>query len=132
MRSQGLMRRVARGVATMLTVGTVGVAVVRAQSSRSESLIYAVYNGQDTAGEAFKTMKSAQQATGERIESYAVVSEHDLMRGQQAQRPATVPPVVTTERGMDVCHWLEHVFRESPRWCEPARLGDPPQYPPRA
>jgi uncharacterized membrane protein len=74
MRSQGLMRRVARGVATMLTVGTVGVAVVRAQSSRSESLIYAVYNGQDTAGEAFKTMKSAQHATGERIESYAVVS----------------------------------------------------------
>jgi hypothetical protein len=30
------------------------------------------------------------------------------------------------------CHWLEHVFRESPRWCEPAHLGDPRQYPPRA
>ncbi len=37
--------------------------------------MYAVYNGQDTATEVFKTMRSAQSTTGEHIAAYAVVSE---------------------------------------------------------
>ena len=45
-----------------------------ATTDRIETLVYAVYDGQDTATQVFKTMRSAQSATGERIESYAVVS----------------------------------------------------------
>lgn len=37
--------------------------------------MYAVYDGEDTAGQVYKTMKSGQHDTGERIESYAVVSK---------------------------------------------------------
>ena len=59
----------------MLTAGTIGAAIVRAADIRSESLVFAVYDGRNTAAQAFKTMKSAQRATGERIESYAVVSK---------------------------------------------------------
>jgi uncharacterized membrane protein len=75
MRSHRVMRRVAASAVVMLTAGAVSMAVLRAAGDRSETLIYAVYDGQDTATQAFKTMKSAQGQTGERIESYAVVSK---------------------------------------------------------
>jgi uncharacterized membrane protein len=74
MKSQRLGPAIAASVAAALTA-TLGVAVVRGASDRPETLIYAVYNGQDTASQVFKTMKSAQGETGERIESYAVVSK---------------------------------------------------------
>jgi uncharacterized membrane protein len=74
MRFQKAMRGATLCVATMLTAGTMVSALVNAQV-RSESLIYAVYNGENTAGQVFKTMISAQGSTGERIESYAVVSK---------------------------------------------------------
>jgi uncharacterized membrane protein len=74
MKSQRLESALAASVAVALTAA-MGVAVVRAASDRPETLIYAVYNGQDTASQVFKTMKSAQGETGERIESYAVVSK---------------------------------------------------------
>jgi uncharacterized membrane protein len=69
--------RVVRGIAAAVALVTVGVAreVALRAADRPETLIYAVYNGQDTASEVFKTMKSAQSSTGERIESYAVVSK---------------------------------------------------------
>src|SRR5262249_21933334 len=38
-------------------------------------LVYAAYEGEDTAGNVFKTMKTSQKATGEHILSYAVVSK---------------------------------------------------------
>ena len=66
---------VAASVAAMLTAGAIGAAVLRAASDRPETLIYAAYNGQDRASEVFKTMKAGQGETGERIESYAVVSK---------------------------------------------------------
>jgi len=50
-------------------------AAVAAAADKSETLIYAVYNGQNTATDVFKTMRSNQSATGERIEAYAVVSK---------------------------------------------------------
>jgi uncharacterized membrane protein len=62
-------------VAAVATVGAVSLAGVHAAAPRTETLLYAVYNGQDTAGQVFKTMRSAQSQTGERIESYAVVSK---------------------------------------------------------
>jgi uncharacterized membrane protein len=59
----------------VLAVGVSGVAILRAAEGKSETLVYAVYNGQDTATQVFSTMKSGQSSTGERIESYAVVSK---------------------------------------------------------
>jgi len=74
MNVQRTMRGVAASTAVALTVGALGVAV-RSASDKRETLIYAVYDGQDTASNVFKTMKSSQGETGERIESYAVVSK---------------------------------------------------------
>ena len=75
MRIQKVVRRVgAASIATALVTGVAGVVALRA-GEKSETLVYAVYNGQETASDVFKTMKSAQRDTGERIESYAVVSK---------------------------------------------------------
>jgi hypothetical protein len=73
MRSNGMGVRFAASVAVASLVG-VGAARMHA-ADRSETLVYAVYDGQDTAGGVYKSMKSAQHDTGERIESYAVVSK---------------------------------------------------------
>jgi uncharacterized membrane protein len=75
MRSQRVVRSIAASVAAVLTAGTIGVPIARAAGDRSETLVYAVYDGQDTATDVFKTMRSAQRDTGERIEAYAVVSK---------------------------------------------------------
>lgn len=45
------------------------------QQGGSQSLIYAAYEGEDTAGQVYKEMKTNQKATGEKILSYAVVSK---------------------------------------------------------
>ena len=73
-------RNIARAMTALAIVGTVGATSLarlhaQSQSQPSETLVYAVYDGQDTALQAFKTMRSAQAETGERIESYAVVSK---------------------------------------------------------
>jgi uncharacterized membrane protein len=75
MRLQRIVRGVTVCAAAGLIAGAVGVPALGAADSRPETLIYAVYAGQDTATQVFKTMKSAQGDTGERIESYAVVSK---------------------------------------------------------
>ena len=75
MRVERIVRSVAASVAAMLTAGTIGMVTLRAADQKAETLVYAVYNGQDTASQVFKTMQSAQKDTGERIESYAVVSK---------------------------------------------------------
>ena len=74
MKVQSILRAVAVSTAAALTVGALGAKALRA-ASNPETLIYAVYNGQETAGQVFKTMQSVQHDTGERIESYAVVSK---------------------------------------------------------
>jgi uncharacterized membrane protein len=73
MRSQTVVRSVASIVA-VLCAGVIGVAAPRA-ATPSQTLIVAVYDGQDKATQVFKSMKSAQNATGEYIESYAIVSK---------------------------------------------------------
>jgi uncharacterized membrane protein len=75
MRAEIIVRGATVAVAAVLTAGTVGVAALRAQDTQPQTLIMAVYNGQDTASQVFKTMRSAQNDTGERIEAYAVVSK---------------------------------------------------------
>jgi uncharacterized membrane protein len=82
-------------VAVVVVVG-LGAASVPA-ADRTETLVYAVYDGQDTASQVFKTMKSAQHDTGERIESYAIVSKD--LRGKvrvrdQRKRDAGVGAVL--------------------------------------
>jgi len=73
MRSEMLSNCAATCVAIVVAIG-LGSASVPA-ADRSETLIYAVYDGQDTATQVFQTMKNAQHETGERIESYAIVSK---------------------------------------------------------
>jgi len=67
--------RVAAVGLAVVAAGVIGAAAPRAEADKSETLVYAVYNGQDTASDVLKTMRSAQSSTGERIESYAVVSK---------------------------------------------------------
>lgn len=74
MRSQQVAYVVAASVAAAVIAAATGGAVVRA-ADKSESLVYAVYAGENTATDVFKSMRSAQSSTGERIEAYAVVSK---------------------------------------------------------
>ncbi len=71
-----------RGVRVLAGLALMGFAfmVARPMTAQqehvvSQSLIYAAYAGEDTAGQVFKTMKENQKATGEHIVSYAVVSK---------------------------------------------------------
>lgn len=73
-------RQVSSRVRVSCLIVAVGFALVfsrpmRAQTPVSETLIYAVYDGEKTAGQVLRTMRANQKATGERIESYAVVSK---------------------------------------------------------
>jgi uncharacterized membrane protein len=68
-----------------------------AQSVSSQTLIYAAYDGEDTASNVFKDMKANQKATGEHIQSYAVVSKD--LKGKvhvrdQRKRDASVGAVI--------------------------------------
>ena len=71
----GRMKRRGSWTAIVTCVALVIPSLVLAQDVTSQTLIYATYDGEKTAGEVFKTMKSNQVATGERIESYAIVSK---------------------------------------------------------
>jgi uncharacterized membrane protein len=69
-------------VTRLLAVSLAGAFVLAAGGTRlraaakGETLIYAVYDGENTAGDVFKSIRAAQGAqTGERIEAYAVVSK---------------------------------------------------------
>lgn len=73
MTSEGVVKRAVACLAAALVVG-LATGAMRA-ADRSETLVYAVYDGQDTAGQVFQSMKNTQHDTGERIESYAVVSK---------------------------------------------------------
>ena len=65
------------GISTAVLTGAVLIAShpIAAQDVTSQSLVYATYDGVETANQVFKTMKENQKATGERIQSYAVVSK---------------------------------------------------------
>jgi hypothetical protein len=73
MSSKKVAQRIVVSLAIASALGA-GAAGVRA-ATQSETLTHAVYDGQDTAGQVYQTMKSGQRCTGERIESYAVVSK---------------------------------------------------------
>src|SRR6478672_764224 len=74
MKRETVMRGLtATAVAAAMAVGA-SIVTLGAAGDRAETLVYAVYNGQNTASDTFKTMRSAQGSTGERIESYAIVS----------------------------------------------------------
>ena len=74
-RHESIRRGVAVCVVAALAAGGMPVAAARAQGARSETLLYASYKGEETADKVFQTMVSAQGATGERIEAFAVVSK---------------------------------------------------------
>jgi uncharacterized membrane protein len=61
-------------LATAFVLAAGGTALRAAVSGKT--LIYAVYDGEDTAGTVFKSMRAAQGAlSGERVEAFAVVSK---------------------------------------------------------
>src|SRR5262249_30166524 len=72
--SQKCSLRVLCGIA-LIGVAWMASRPMRAEDVKSQTLVYAAYEGEDTAGSVFKTMKANQKATGEHIESYAVVSK---------------------------------------------------------
>lgn len=88
------------GVRVLWLAVLVGLAVcgpLRAQSVSSQSLIYAVYDGEKAASDVLQTMRTNQKATGEHIQSYAVVSKD--MKGKvrvrdQRERDAKVGAVI--------------------------------------
>jgi uncharacterized membrane protein len=83
MGSKAVTNRIVVSLAAALALA--GSAVGLNAAVKAETLIYAVYDGQDTAGQVFKTMRSAQGGeTGERIVSYAVVSKD--MKGKVSVR----------------------------------------------
>jgi len=66
-------------------------------AASSQTLIYAVYDGEKAAGEVLKTMRENQKETGEHIQSYAVVSKD--MKGKvkvrdQRERDAKIGAVL--------------------------------------
>ena len=65
------------GVVSLIGLVVIALPLSRllADTPASETLIYAVYDGEKTAGQVLQTMRKSQKATGERIESYAVVSK---------------------------------------------------------
>ena len=76
MRLDKAVQAVAAAIVIVVTVGVFGVSTRAAAAQQAQTLIYAVYPGQDTASQVLKTMQSAQgPTTGERIHSYAVVSK---------------------------------------------------------
>ena len=75
MKLETLVRRAGATVTAMLVTVGVGGAALRAASQQSQTLIYATYDGQNTAGQVYKTIQSAQSSTGERIQAYAIVSK---------------------------------------------------------
>ena len=75
MRAEKIICGGALAVAAVAIVSVVAGAGLSASAPTSQSLVYAVYNGQDTASQVYKTMVQGQSSTGERIESYAIVSK---------------------------------------------------------
>jgi len=74
-----------------------GASVVGLRAADHETLVYAVYDGQGTAAQVFKTMQAGQKSTGERIESYAVVSKDvkgAVTVGDQRKRDAGVGAII--------------------------------------
>jgi uncharacterized membrane protein len=63
------------GVVALTGLALLASGIARGQQVSSQSLVYASYAGEDTASKVFQTMKANQKATGERIESYAIVSK---------------------------------------------------------
>jgi uncharacterized membrane protein len=63
------------GLIALTGVALAASGIARGQQVNSQTLVYASYEGEDTASKVFKTMKANQKATGEHIESYAIVSK---------------------------------------------------------
>jgi len=75
-----LFQKMGRAARAAGTLSCIGIAFLMARPApaddvQSQTLIYAVYEGENTAGQVFKTMKENQKATGEKIVSYAIVSK---------------------------------------------------------
>ncbi len=84
----------------ILTMVPLGLAPgVHAQQIRSHTLVYAVYEGEQTAGEVLSSLRKTQHAAGEQIESYAVVSKGPDGKITVHERPTTPSPAIDVMLG---------------------------------
>jgi hypothetical protein len=65
-----------------------------AQQVSSQTVVFAVYQGERTAGDVLSSMRKAQGATDERIESSAVVSRSPSGKVVVHERPTQSSPAV--------------------------------------
>jgi hypothetical protein len=70
-----------------------------AQRVSSHTMVYAVYQGEATAGVVLRSMRKAQHAAGERIESYALVSRAPDGRIAVQERPVAPNPAIEVMLG---------------------------------
>jgi hypothetical protein len=78
----------AGGRLLLLMVVPLGLArALPAQQVSSHTLVYALYESEATAGDVLASMRKAQEATGEQIASYAVVSRDPDGKIAVHQRP---------------------------------------------
>jgi uncharacterized membrane protein len=72
---------------------------LHAQQITSHTLVYAVYEGEQTAGEVLSSLRKTQHAAGEQIESYAVVSKGPDGKTTVHDRPTTPSPAIEVMLG---------------------------------
>jgi len=102
--SHSIGLRVGAASVAVVLAASIGVArVALAQNVVSDTLIYAVYDGEKTASQVFQTIRKNQKATGERIESYAIVSKDVKAKTHvldQRQRDAAVGAILGATIGV--------------------------------
>ena len=72
---------------------------LHAQQVRSRTLVYAVYQGEETAGLVLSALRKTQHAAGEQIESYAVVSKGPDGNITVRERPTSPTPAIDVMLG---------------------------------
>jgi uncharacterized membrane protein len=98
-----LIRSLARSIPSrllMLVIVPLGLAPsVHGQQVKSHTLVYAVYEGEQTAGEVLSSLRKTQHAAGEQIESYAVISKGPDGKITVRERPTTPSPAIEVMLG---------------------------------
>jgi uncharacterized membrane protein len=97
--SQSLARGLPAGLLLLALVPLGSASGLEAQQVTSHTLLYAVYEGEQTAGEVLSSLRKTQHAAGEQIESYAVISEGPDGRVTVRELPTPPSPAIDVMLG---------------------------------
>jgi hypothetical protein len=89
-------------IATLLILAIVRLGLapsLHAQQIESHTLVYAIYEGEPTAGDVLSSLRKTQHAAGEQIESYAMVSKGMDGKIKVHERPTTPSPAIEAMLG---------------------------------